>query len=204
MQLEHSFQRKGKAYILFLLNGVNTFQEFDKRLRKLPEEVYRLKSVYVNSWSEEKIMGDCFEWFGEAFLKILGIDGRIGITDYHPISAYEDEGTDGVGIGMNLLPAAIQFKYKSNHTDRLTNNADHLGNFTTDAFTERGVSVTTTKLDSNLTIITTAQGLHQYSSEHGPAKHCRVIAWDDLNFLTFDHKIFWDKFREIALIDIQS
>lgn len=198
MKLEHQFQRKGNKHHHFLLDGVYSFKEFDKRIQKLSEEVYKLKPIYQTSWSHEKIMGDCFEWFGEAFIKILGVDNRIGLVEYHPIEAFDDEGADGRAIGMNGFPAGVQFKYKTNHISYVTNNDDHIGNFTDNCFAEIGVPVTTKNTDSNLTIITTGQGLHSWSSEHGPCKRCRCIAWDHLLGMLENNNIFWDAFRNLV------
>lgn len=198
MELTHNFQRKGTKYISFMLDGVETFEEFHKRLQKLPKQVYATQPIYQEAWLEKKIKGDCFEWFGEAFLKILGNDSRIGIINYSPVPPHEDEGCDGIGIGMNLKPAAVQFKERGNHTEFLTNNDNHLGNFTTNAVFEHSVDVTTRSTDSNLTIITTAAGLHPYSSTHGPGQYCRVISWDHLTGMLSHHHIFWNEFKKLA------
>lgn len=182
-----------------MLDGVDTFEEFHKRMQKLPKEVYKNQPVYEETWIPEKIIGDSFEWFGEAFIKILGNDSRIGITDYRPIPPSDDEGCDGVGIGMNLLPAGVQFKEKGNPTHFVKNNDDHLGNFTDDAAGTYGVNLmTTTPNDSNLTLITSGAGLHPYSATHGPGKRCRVINYTHLVMMLYKHQIFWNEFKKLA------
>ena len=196
--LEHQFQRKGNKHHHFLLDGVYSFKEFDKRIQKLSKEVYKLKPIYQTSWPHEKIMGDCFEWFGEAFIKILGADNRIGLVEYHPIAANDDFGADGKAIGMNGLPAGIQFKYKTNHTSFVMNNDDHIGNFTHYSYKKLGVPLTTSNLDSNLTIITTGNGLNPKVHEDMPIANCRCIAWNHLLGMLENNNIFWDAFRNLV------
>ena len=113
-----------------LLENCNKFNTFANRLEQQATEY----SLGIED-KENKYKGDGFELFGEMFIRVFGIDKRVGIDpqSYQIIEDGEDRGVDGHGLGTNGLIHTVQFKYRKANYE-LHNNEDHLGNFKANSF----------------------------------------------------------------------
>ena len=151
MRLTHPFLKEGKNVIQTLLtkrNGdfVDSLSSLESRIRKNADILATIPQdndnpFYVISGSEEaanSYKGNAFEFFAEALLTHYEDDARVGIRDYKPLSksaldeTMSDIGVDGIGIGFNGKPAAVQIKLRV--FDKVLNaDVDHLWNFYADA-----------------------------------------------------------------------
>ena len=136
-------------------------------------------------------VGDGFECFGEALIKLSPVDNRLGITDYS-VATGQDTGVDGYGLGFNGRPATVQFKYRADGTRLLTANEDHLSNFIAASQNRYGVALNDTM---NMLIITTAEGLNFFTEEQMLYKKVRCLGREHLRQLIDNNNAFWEKFR---------
>ena len=171
-----------------LLVNCNKLSTFCTRLEKQ-------SLLYPNRYNADKYKGDGFELFVEALIKLSPVDNRIGISNYEPGDENNDKGIDGYGIGIDGKIATVQVKYRSNNTQLLTTNNDHLSNFVMSSLFE-GVDKDT---KTNMLIITTADGLHHYTDNEMFLNKVRCIGYQQLRELVDNNILFWDNFRKLIL-----
>jgi hypothetical protein len=163
----------------------------------LPENALR--------WDSNKYVGDGFEIFVEALVKLMGLHPDIGVTDYVPQPG-NDNGVDGVGKGiLDLRTVTVQAKYRPREDALLTAGKDRLDSF----FTESVGKNFKIKLDWDendkligqkpMLVITTAAGLNSYTRDekfHGVVR-CIGAPWlkDNINGNT----AFWKQFHNLMI-----
>lgn len=187
IELNHNFIKRSHD-LNGLLKDCYKLSTFCTRLEKQ-------SLLYPDRYDPDKYKGDGFELFVEALIKLSPVDNRIGITDYK-IQEGLDTGIDGYGIGIDGKIATVQVKYRSDNTQVLTANKDHLSNFVMSSLFE-GVDKDT---KTNLLIVTTADGLHHFTDNEMFLNRVRCIGYKQLRELVDNNINFWNKFRELLNI----
>jgi len=141
-----------------------------------------------------KYRGDGFELFTEALFKLSPCDNRLGVYDYKPIEGSADTGVDAIGIGLNGKPAAVQIKYRSDGTQLLTANRDHLMNFGYAAQNKYNVDLAD---QNNMIIVTTAKALHHFTNSEMFLGKVHVVHLSTLRKLVDNNIGFWNQFRRM-------
>lgn len=190
MILEHNFIKRAHDLKSLLLD-CNKLSTFCTRLEKQ-------SLLYPDRYDPEKYKGDGFELFVEALIKLSPIDNRIGISNYQLIDENNDTGVDGYGIGMDNKIATVQVKYRSNNTEQLTANKDHLSNFVMSSFMKHKVDI---ESKNNMLIITTADGLHHFTNNEMYENKVRCIGYKQLRELVDNNLLFWNSFRNLLNIE---
>ena len=100
----------GDAFIKILSN--KTFNDFLKDIDSISDSAGDYG--YSDSEVEEEIklgkykfIGDLFEIFAEAFFIQFQSDNRIGVFDYKPVAASDDNGVDGFGKNIEGEPCTV-------------------------------------------------------------------------------------------------
>lgn len=189
IELTHNFIKRSHD-LKGLLLDCNKLSTFCTRLEKQ-------SLLYPDRYDTEKYKGDGFELFVEALIKLSPIDNRIGISNYQLIDENNDTGVDGYGIGMDNKIATVQVKYRSNNTERLTANKDHLSNFVMSSFMKHKVDI---ESKNNMLIVTTADGLHHFTDNEMYENKVRCIGYKQLRELVDNNLIFWNSFRQLLNI----
>lgn len=193
IELNHNFINKAHD-LSGLLKDVNKLSTFCSRLEKQ-------SLLYPDRYDPEKYKGDGFELLVEALIKLSPIDNRIGISEYEPIQK-DDIGIDGMGIGIDGYVTTVQIKYRTNNTQQLTANKDHLSNFTS---ASKDIFLSEAKNDNSILnhidnknrmlIVTTAEGLHHFTDNEMFANKVNVIGYKHLRQLLDNNINFWNTFR---------
>lgn len=155
----------------------------------------RQSVLFPDRYDPDKYKGDGFELFVEALIKLHPVDNRIGICNY-TVQEGLDTGIDGRGVGIDGRLATVQVKYRSDKTQLLTANKDHLSNFVMSSLFE-GVDKEST---NNMLIITTADNLHHFTDNEMFLNKVRCIGYKQLRELVDNNINFWNKFRELLNI----
>lgn len=170
-----------------LLTDCNKMSTYCNRLDKQSQ-------LHPNRYDPDKYKGDGLELFAEALIKLSPVDNRIGISKYQVVEG-TDIGTDGIGIGSNGNPAAVQVKYRGNGDSLLTANKDHLSNFISSAQNRYGVLVEDVH---NMLIITTAKGLHEFTADEMLHGKVRCLGMQELRVMVDNNHAFWCAFRDLC------
>jgi hypothetical protein len=197
MEILHGFCKRSHD-LVSLFEGTNKLSTFMNKLEKQ-------STVDPVRYEPTKYKGDAFEFFVEIFLKSHAYDNRIGITNYQPIQS-DDNGVDGVGLNIANQKCVIQIKYRSNKSDVLTSNEDKIGNLITDGMLKHGVSLTPDFIESITSkkipplhyVITTANGLHHYTSNEFFKGVVHCIGYDQLRAMLDNNLSFWNLCRGIS------
>lgn len=170
-----------------LLKNVDTLSKFSNRLNK--------QSVLnINRWSSEDYRGKAFEALIEVLILASPIDKRINIIDYKPILK-EDYGVDGVGKSHDGRSHTIQIKYRSNSSETLTANKDHLSNFVAKSDSMFLDEMILTSRKTHMTIFTSAKDLNSSVNEGIYHDRVRVLGYKEISKLIDKNNIFWDLFK---------
>ena len=86
----------------------------------LVKEIIKASSTTRDLEESNLIKGNLFEIFVEFLIKNLGAGNSIGIIDYAPAQVIKDYGVDGIGKGLDTLPATVQIKFRSNPNEENT------------------------------------------------------------------------------------
>jgi hypothetical protein len=188
--MQHLF--KTKAHDLKgLFDKVDTLSKFTYRLEKQA-------LIDPLRYDSAKYVGDGFEFFIELFLSLHPADNRVGVYNYTPIMA-NDNGVDGVGVNIRNEPCVVQVKYRSNKTDLLTANKDHLSNMFSDGMLVYNVVADTTNTKNyRHFVFTTADGLHHYTDQEMYKSKVKCFGYNDIRSMIDHNYIFWNKVREIV------
>jgi hypothetical protein len=135
----------------------------------------------------DKYFGDGFEALIEVLIIEMGTSPYIQIKGYSPITEL-DMGVDGIGYGPNGEAHTVQIKARSNTQSVLTANEDHISNFVAHSFTKYNAQ--------NLTLFTTAKGLHEDVSNNMYMSKVNTIGYAALTKLIDNNLMFWDTFRD--------
>lgn len=188
IDLFHKF--KSQAHDLHaLLSNCTKLSTYCNRLEKQ-------SLLHPDRYDPNKYKGDGFELFVEALIKLSPVDNRIGISNYVVVEENSDTGIDGRGIGMDGELATVQVKYRSDNTQSLSANRDHLSNFVMSSLLE-GVNKDTC---TNMLIITTADGLHHFTDNDMFMNKVRCMGYRQLRELVDNNNIFWDNFRDLLKV----
>lgn len=210
MKIEHKMvlQRRTTAEVLrSLFEGANSFDEWDKNLRKIA--VSDVGSTYRNHPKgplkcRGLFLGDSFELFVEIMYKILPGNSSLGrIFDYRPASVKKgvrDNGVDGFGKNKEDKNCVVNIKYKSNKIEFVSANEDHLCNmfpqgiihFGVDGMGERGPRKA--KLHF---VVTTAKGLHFYTDREMFDNRVCCVSLEEIKYAVDGISSFWNKARKI-------
>ena len=186
--LNHLFTKKYKNETDYLFKDTNSWNEFDKNLHKVAEQLNkRLGSDY------KTVLGDGFEVFIEGFIKLTENDNRFGISNYLPVESKDDYGVDGYGYNILGNKSAIQIKYRKNHNYFLTAKNDGLDSMITEALHE-GVVFGDGK-DYRHFIFTSAKGLNNKTDDNKFRGRVKCYGIHDIKTIVDKSKNFWNNFR---------
>ncbi|TXG85755.1 MAG: hypothetical protein E6R13_01705 [Spirochaetes bacterium] len=188
IKLKHVFINRAHD-LNALLKDCNKLSTFCTRLEKQ-------SLLYPDRYDPDKYKGDGFELFVEALIKLHPVDNRIGISNYQPGNENNDTGIDGYGVGIDGKLATVQVKYRSDKTQLLTANKDHLSNFVMSSLFE-GVDKDS---NTNMLIVTTADNLHHFTNNEMFLNKVRCIGYKQLRELVDNNINFWNKFRQLLNI----
>ena len=216
MKITHGFGLRAHD-LTALFNKTNKISTFMNKLEKQ-------SLIDPIRYDSNKYKGDGFEFLVEILLKSHAYDNRLGITNYEPVQS-DDTGVDGVGFNLVSEKCVIQIKYKSNTDTYLTANTDHLSNMFSAAQTKYGISsinseietlknnisligekkvqkrieelVKTTKVKRHY-VITTANGLHNYTDIEMYKSEVLCIGFEQLRAMLDNNLSFWNLCREIV------
>lgn len=187
MELNHTF-RKRCHNLTELLNGCYKLSTFCNRLEKQ-------SVLFPDRYDPEKYKGDGLELLVEILIKLSPVDNRIGIANYQVVLE-QDTGVDGFGTGINGRPATVQVKYRTDSTQLLTANKDHLSNFIAASQNRYGVLIEDSK---NMLIITTGDNLHHFTESEMLYNKVRCLGYKQLREILDNNIPFWDTFRSLTL-----
>ena len=136
MDIKHHFANEPEAIKLF--ENIGNFLQFKKKLKKLSVSLPKSNPIRwgrnaKSQDNENKILGDGFELFCELLVLHMGFHPHIGLTDYKPICANDDEGVDAYAKNIENEASAVQCKFVSNATYKFTANGSNLSNFLVEA-----------------------------------------------------------------------
>ena len=188
--LEHNFKTKCHS-LPELFEGVNKMSQLMARIQKFSERD-------PLNYDPDKYKGDAFEFFIELFLMLNPTDNRVGVYNYKPTQE-NDNGVDGIGVNIKAENCVVQIKYRSNPTEYLTANRDHLSNmFTSGDLTYGVTSDHINKKNFRHFIFTTASGLHYYTETEMFKKRVKCFNYKNFRSMLDNNIIFWNKVREVV------
>jgi predicted helicase len=189
-----------------VLVGVNTLEEFEEALFR--DWLTYSKTLGINYESpsdverekqeKNKYLGDAFEVFTEMFLLTQSV-GLTGVANYRPLNYLEgdkDIGVDGVGIGTNNKPSAVQVKFRSNPGVELFAKADGLSGFVAASQNVYGVDIADT---TNMWVVTNCAGINQQSKDIMLFGKVGCLGRPQITKLVDDVIPWWDSFRAATL-----
>jgi predicted helicase len=169
-----------------LLNGCKTLNEFVKRINKQSDE-------HPELWDPKTYRGDGFEALVEVLINCSPIDKRINIVEYRPWNTKkdgDDMGVDGLGYSHDGTYHTVQVKFRSNSTEELTANKDHISNFVAKSLSMyKGKNI-------NMTIFTTANSLLETVNEGMYHGQVRTLGYKDIRNLIDRNESFWKHFQK--------
>ena len=168
-----------------LLDGVNKFSTFISRARKQANKQVEVNPGY---WEADTYFGDAFEAMCEVFINASQIDKRVNIINYMPGNPNKDMGIDGVGHSHNGRIHTVQCKVKSNSTQTLTANRDHLSNFVANSVTKYGS-------DIDMTIMTSGEKVHHAILNEMYSGKVHTITNKEFKKFLDGNTAFWELFR---------
>lgn len=187
IKLDHQFLYK--CHDLKDLTNCVTLADFVKKLKKQ-------SGLNPARYDPPKYIGDGFELFVEALVKLSPVDNRIGISNYQN-APYDEAGVDGFGLGLNGNPAAVQVKFKSDHESLLTETCDNIAGFGMVAHSS-DYNVLREDSATNLLVITYGDGLHPKTKEHFFRDGVRVLGRSELRRLVDNNLMFWKHFADLV------
>lgn len=181
-----------------MLDKTENLDQFLRKLRKYAKDNRdpSIPSGEIDN-NQLKIIGDGFEVFGEAFIKLCGKhDNRLFIKDFKRLTI-SDNGVDGVGVdsktGQTIF---IQFKcYRE--TEFLTGVKSHLDSFVAETamlMEDEHENPSSLKMWPRRVVITSAADIHPYTKEQKYRGRVECYPHEVLKRLT-DSPTFWEDFR---------
>lgn len=199
--LTHEFGWRHQAALQEILSGTNNLDQYLGKLRKYARSQRDSKTEEGKpDETQLRIIGDGFEFFGEAFVKMCGrLDPRIAITDYKLIDTC-DNGVDARGLDSKTgQDVFIQYKC-FRPTEFLTGGGRaHLDSFVAEAsMILEDEDPDRKKLYPRRVVITSAADIHSYTKETKYRGRVECYPIDALKRLT-GLPTFWEDFRASAL-----
>jgi hypothetical protein len=208
MKITHSefvkiLQRdNGDAFIRILSN--KTFNNFLKEIDYISDQ--SIDYEYSDSEVEEevklgkyKFIGDLFEIFAEAFFMQFQSDNRVGVFDYKPVSAIDDNGVDGYGKNIEGQPCTIQIKYRGNPKYLLKER--DIKQFAYQSIINYDIDW---KSKNNMIVFTNCEGLHWYTDSNVFDNRIRVINGEMISKLIDNNEGFWNTFKELVINSVKE
>ena len=146
-----------------------------------------------------KFIGDLFEIFAEAFFIQFSSDNRIGVYDYKPVLAEDDNGVDGYGKNINGQPCTIQIKYRGNPNYTLKER--DIKQFAYQSIINYDIDY---KKSDNMIIFTNCEGLHWYTESKVFDNKIRVINGKTIAALIDNNEGFWQNFKTLVRNSVES
>lgn len=148
---------------------------------------------------KNKFIGDLFEIFAEAFFIQFQSDNRVGVFDYSPVCAADDNGVDGFGKNINGYPCTVQVKYRGN-PNYLLKERD-IKQFGFQSIINYGVDL---KKANSMVIFTNCQGLHWYTDSNVFGGLIRVINGETITKLIDNNEGFWMTFKSLIINSVKE
>lgn len=158
-----------------------------KKLSQFMTRLRRQANSFPDWFDPDKYFGDGFEALIEVLIMEMGATPFIQIKGYSPITE-SDMGVDGIGYGPNGEAHTVQVKARGNTESVLTANRDHISNFVAHSLTKYNAQ--------NMTLFTTAKGLHEKISDDMYMSKVNTIGYAALTKLIDNNLMFWDTFRD--------
>jgi hypothetical protein len=133
------------------------------------------------------------------FFIIYGKDNRIGVYDYLPVPAEDDNGVDGYGKNIEGGPCTVQVKFRNNPTYELKER--DVKQFGLKSITDFNVDYA--RKDS-MVIFTNCAGLHWYTNSQVFNGLYRIINQESICKLIDNNQAFWDSYEEVVYESIKS
>lgn len=130
---------------------------------------------------------------------MLSGDNRVGICSYVPTKKSEDNGVDGIGIGIDGKPASVQIKYRGNPTEELLER--DIKNFGYQSIVRYNVDKDT---KTNMIIFTSAKGLHWHTDANVFLGRMRTINNEMISSLIDNNKCFWLSLNQLISNSIKT
>lgn len=163
-----------------LTSGTTKLSQFMIRLRRQADSL-------PDMHDPDKYFGDGFEALIEVLIGEMGSTPFIQIQGYSPITEL-DMGVDGIGYGPKGEAHTVQVKARSNTESVLTANKDHISNFVAHSLSKYNAK--------NMTIFTTAKGLHEEIGKEMYMDKVNTIGYSALRTMIDGNVMFWTKFRD--------
>lgn len=192
----------GDAFIKILSN--RTFLNFLKEIDSISDQSQDYG--YSDSEVEEdirlgkyKFIGDLFEIFAEAFFIQFQSDNRVGVFDYKPVSAIDDNGVDGFGKNIQGLASTIQIKYRGNPKYLLKER--DIKQFAYQSIINYDIDW---KSKNNMIIFTNCEGLHWYTDSKVFDSRIRVINGTMISDMIDNNEGFWNTFKNLIVKSVSD
>lgn len=216
MKIEHGFGLRAHD-LNYLFEGTDKISTFMNKLEKQ-------SILKPDRYDPMQYLGDGFEFLVEILLKSHAYDNRLGITNYKPVQS-DDTGVDGTGVNLVNEKCVVQIKYRSNTNKYLTANDDKLSNMFSSAQTKYGISSINSEIETLRNnvgligekkvikrikeletlskvkrhyIITTANGLNNFTDIEMYKNEVICIGYDQLRSLLDGNLSFWNLCREVS------
>jgi hypothetical protein len=170
-----------------LFKNVGTISTLSNRINKLSKDFKK-----HNYLDEEKMKGDLFEIFTEAFFKVLSADNRIAVYNYQPAPTNDDYGVDGFGIGNDDKPLTVQSKFRSDVTIELLEK--DIKQFAFQSIVNYDVDKNTS---TNMIVFTNAKGLHWVTESRVFEGRIRCIGYEQIKSIINGNTVFWKECQDI-------
>ena len=166
-----------------------------KNITQLTNKIIKISKEFVKfSYKDEnKLKGDLFEIFAECFFKILSADNRIGVYNYQPAPAHNDNGVDGFGLGMDNNPCTIQVKFRGNTSEELTQ--EDIKQFGFQSIINYNVDKDT---KNNMIVFTNVKGLHYHTDTKVFSGRIRTIGNKEIGKLVNNNSVFWLNLNDLV------
>ena len=187
MKLTHPFLYRAHN-LSELFENVKTLSQFMKKLEKQAAQD-------PDRYPSHKYLGDGWEFFVEALIKTHQYDNRVGISNYEPVTN-NDNGVDGYGINICGKVCAVQPKYRTSVSSRLTASNDSLDSFITESILAK--EIIPDKQYRHF-IFTTAKGLHHYTDHEKYRGKVKCFGYDEIRSLVDNNLHFWNFVRDQVL-----
>jgi len=170
-----------------VFRNLKTISTLTKRIEKISESY-----TEIGYDSCDKLKGDLFEIFAEAFFKLLSSDNRVGVYKYKPVLSFDDYGVDGYGIGMNDLPLTVQVKYRVDFDKKLLER--DIKQFGFQSITQFNVDA---KTNTNMLVFTNADSLHWITDSRTFSGSIKCIGNKEIKKLINNNHVFWSNLNDM-------
>jgi hypothetical protein len=183
----------GEIFIKCFEN-LNNFSTLLGRINRVSERFIKdLWELYPDDNDEpglDRLKGDLFEIFIMCFIKILGADPKIGISEYKETPPGQDYGVDGFGIGMDTRNLTVQIKFRSDPTTLLTER--DIKQFLSQSILRFNVNIES----KNFVLISSCK-LHPITATEIGMGRITDIGFNEISLLIDQNNTFWYELKKI-------